>query len=86
MLTAPCLSQSIDDPENFREVTRMYYGVVFTPVRYVSVITDVWSHVFDLHLPNVTAVEHEFHLLHFNNATSNVQQKAKKQPASAIAR
>ena len=79
MFTASCLSQSIDDLENFREVTRMNYGVVFTPVRLVTVVTDVWSHVFDLSLPNVTAVEPEHHLLHCNNLTSSAQQIAKKE-------
>jgi len=79
MFTTSCLSQSIDDLENFEEVSRMNYGVVFTPVRLVTVVTEVWSHVFDLHLPNVTTSAPEFHSLYCENATSNAQQIEEKE-------
>jgi len=57
MLMTPFLGQFIDDSETNQEVTRLNYGVIFTPVRLVTLVSDVWSHIFDLHLPNVPVID-----------------------------
>ena len=53
-----------------REVTRLNYGVVFTPARLVTLVSDVWSHIFVLHLPNVPVVDQEFDLPHCGNMST----------------
>jgi len=79
MLTSPLLGQTIGDSEIFQQVTRLNFGVVFTPVRSVTLVTDVWSHIFDLHLPNVTRRDQGFRLPYCENATSTEEQTMMKQ-------
>jgi len=79
MLMTPLLGQTIGDSEIFQEVTRLNFGVVFTPVRSVTLVTDVWSHIFDLHLPNVPSRDQDFRLPYCENATSTEEQTMMKQ-------
>ena len=67
------------DSETFQEVTRLNYGVVYTPVRLVTLVSDEWSHIFDLHLPNVTTVDPELELPQCDAAISNDAQNRTKQ-------
>jgi len=55
-----------------RQLTSLNYGVTFTPVRSVKWVTDVWSHLFDLHLPEVTEVNVNINLPYCDNVTSSV--------------
>jgi len=41
MLMTPWLGQTVGDSEIFQEVTRSNFGVVFTPIRSVTLVTDV---------------------------------------------
>ena len=58
-----------------RHVTRLNYGVLFTPVRVTKLMSDSWVHVFDLHLPQISLEDPPFRLTHCDNATSNVEQQ-----------
>ena len=71
MLMTPLLGQTMPDSETFQEVTRLNYGVVYTPVRLMTLVSDEWSHIFDLHLPNVTTVDPELELPQCDAAISN---------------
>ena len=70
MLFTPLLGHFVEDSEMYNEVTRLNYGVIFTPVRLVTLVSDVWSHVFDLQLPDIPVVDHELNLPHCDNATT----------------
>ena len=38
-------------------VSRLNYGVWFTPVRTVQMVTDIWMQVFDVPLPEVPILQ-----------------------------
>jgi len=65
--------------EPSRQLTRLNYGVTFTLVRSVKLVTDVWSHLFDLHLPELPEVNVNINLPYCDNVTSSVQQEKWKQ-------
>ena len=46
--------------DSSRQLTRLNYGATFTPVRSVKLVTEVWSHLFDLHLPELPKVSVNF--------------------------
>ena len=79
MLMTPLLGQPMPDSVTFQKVTRLNYGVVYTPVRLVTLVSDEWSHIFDLHLPNVTTVDPELELPQCDDAISNDAQNRTKQ-------
>jgi len=59
-----------------RQVSRLNYGIIlFSPVRRVQLVSDVWSHIFDLHLPDMTPGNLHITLPHCDNATSNAAQE-----------
>jgi len=64
--------------DSSRQLTRLNYGATFTPVRSVKLVTEVWSHLFDLHLPELPKVSVNF-MPYCDNITSNIQQKRGKQ-------
>ena len=70
MLFTPLLGHFVENSEIYNEVTRLNYGVIFTPVRLVTLVSDVWSHVYDLQLPDIPVVDHELNLPHCDNATT----------------
>jgi len=45
------------------------YGVIFSPVRTVKLVSGTWSHIFDLHLPDLTLGNLHLQLPYCNNAT-----------------
>ena len=59
-----------------QQVTRLNYGVTFTLVRQVKVVSDLWIHVFDLHLPEpiLRRPDLRIHVTRCDNATSNEEQ------------
>ena len=65
--------------DSSRQLTRLNYGVTFTPVRSVKLVTELWSHLFDLHLPQLPEVNVNFNLPFCDNATSNIQQQRGRQ-------
>jgi len=77
MLFTPLLGHFVEDSEIYNEVTRLNYGVIFTPLRLVTLVSDAWSHVFDLQLPDIPVVDHEL-ICHI----AIMQQHSR--PASAI--
>ena len=58
-----------------RQVSRLNYGILFSPVRRVQLVSDVWSHIFDIHLPDITPGNLHLTLPHCDNATSNAAQE-----------
>ena len=74
LLLSPFLVQHIAASVSFRQVTWLNYGVIFTALRTVKLVSDTWSHVFDLHLPHFATSNPRFQLPHCNNATSNAEQ------------
>ena len=40
-------------------VSRLNFGVWFTPVRTVQMVTDIWIQVFDVPLPEVPVMDDE---------------------------
>ena len=65
--------------DSSRQLTRLNYGVTFTPVRSVELVTELWSHMFDLHLPELPEVNVNFNLPFCDNVTLNIQQQKGKQ-------
>ena len=67
-----------DASDSSRQLTRLNYGVTFTPVRSVRLVTDVWSHLFDLHLPELPEVNLNFNLPYCDTVTSSSRQERGK--------
>jgi len=78
LLIAPYVVQDIAASVSSRQLTRLNYGVVFSPIRKVKLVSDIWSHIFDLHLPDLSPGNLHLQLPHCDNATSNVQQERTK--------
>jgi len=70
--------QHSDATVSSRQVTRLNYGVIFSPVHTVKLVSGTWSHIFDLHLSNLTPGNLHLQLPYCNNATSNVEQERRK--------
>jgi len=77
-LITPYIAQHIDATVLSWQVTRLNYGVIFSPVRTVKLVSGTWSHIFDLHLPDLTPGNLHLQLPYCNNATSNVEQERRK--------
>ena len=75
IMTSPFVVQCVDDSETIRQITRLNYGTVFSQTRSVRLVSDVWSHVFDLHLPDITSSGQLFQVPFCDNATSNENQE-----------
>jgi len=73
-LISPAVHQTAAS-DSSRQLMCLNYGVTFTPVRSIKLVTNVWSRLFDLHLPELPQVNVNFNLAYCDNATSNVQQK-----------
>jgi len=69
LFVTPFIIQEIDASITIRQVSRLNYGVLFSPVRKVKLVSDIWSHIFDLHLPDITPANLHLQLPHCDNAT-----------------
>jgi len=54
LLVTPFIVQKIAASITIWQVSRSNYGVLFSPVRKVKLVLDMWSHIFDLHLLDLT--------------------------------
>jgi len=52
--------------------------VIFSPVRRVKLVSDFWSHIFDLLLPDTTPGNLHLQLPYCSNATLNVMEERRK--------
>ena len=78
LLSTPFIVQDVAASVSTRQVTHLNYGVIFSPVRRVKLVSDFWSHTFDLILPDTTPGNLHLQLPYCSNATSNVMQEKKR--------
>jgi len=78
LLITPFIVQDVAASVSTRQVTRLNYGVVFSPVRRVKLVSDFWSHIFDLLLPDTTPGNLHLQLPYCNNATRNEMEEGRK--------
>jgi len=50
---------TVEVSSEYDYINRLNYGVWFTPVRTVRIVTDVWMQVFDVPLPDVPGDCHQ---------------------------
>jgi len=59
----------VEASSDYDYISRLNYGVRFTPVRTVRMVTDVWMQVFDVPLPDVPVMHDD--IRHAANHTPN---------------
>ena len=60
---------TVEASSEYDYINRLNYGVWFTPVRTVRIVTDVWMQVFDVPLPNVPVIQDD--IRHAEDHTPN---------------
>jgi len=76
LFVSPFFVQEIDASVTLsRQVSRLSYGVLFSPVRKVKFVSDIWPHIFDLHLPDLTSGNLDSRIPHCGNSSTNTEQQ-----------
>ena len=78
LLITPFIVQDVAALVSTRQVTRLNYGLLFSLVRRVKLVSDFWSHIFDLLLPDTTPRNLHLQLPYCSNVTLNVMEERRK--------
>ena len=74
VLLTPFTVQGIVASVSSRQITHLNYRVTFSPTRKVKLVSDIWSHIFDFHLPDMISSNLDMELPHCEDITTNAYQ------------